>query len=340
MKKRTTLFSLFLLVILAAAAVYINRQDSYSTFDGDDQNFAVRDTQNITKVFLADREGNRILIERQNAGNWILNNEYEARQSAVNVLLETIRELKVYSPVSKSKYENVLKKIAQSGIKVEIYKDGSKPVKTYYVGAANMDHTGNYMLIDGASKPYVVHIEGFHGYLSPRFFTREEDWRVKRIWNYSFGEIDEVELVYPSEPEKSFLVKQQQPGIFGLYDGEGNEVAPYDTASVLSYIAMFKDVNFESFEVTKTPEQHDSIAAQTPKTIYKVTDRSGRVRKVETHKKIMQDKFDPETGEPIEVDLDRMYGIIDDELTVIVQYYVFDPLTAELQEFAPLNNSL
>lgn len=335
MKKRTTIFSLFLLVILAGAAVYISQNQSYSTFDGDDQNFAVKDTQNITKIFLADKDENRILLERKDAGEWVLNKDYEARQSGVNMLLETLRELKVYSPVSKSRYETVLKKIAQSGIKVEIYKGSTKPVKTLYVGSSNMDHTGNYMLIDGASKPYVVHIEGFHGYLTPRFITREADWRTKSIWNYAFGEIAEIEINYPENPEKSFAVKKKKPGVFDLYDGSGSKVTPYDTAAVLSYVAMYKNINFESFEVTKTETQHDSIASLTPRTIYKVTDIDGNVRKVETHKKIMQDKFDPETGEPIEVDMDRMYGVIDDNLVVIVQYYVFDPLSAELEEFKP-----
>lgn len=335
MKKRTSILSLFLLVILSGAAVYISQNQSSGTFGGDDQDFAVKDTQNITKIFLADKNDKRILLERKAADNWVLNKDYEARQSGVNMLLSTLRELKVYSPVSKSRYETVLKKIAQSGIKVEIYKGSSKPAKTLYVGASNMDHTGNYMLIDGASKPYIVHIEGFHGYLTPRFVTREADWRTKNIWNYAFGEIEEIEITYPENPEKSFAVKKKNPGVFELYDGTGQKVEPYDSAAVLSYVAMYKNINFESFEVTKTETQHDSIASLTPRTIYKVTDKEGKVRKVETHQKIMRDKFDPETGEPIEVDRDRMYGVIDDELVVIVQYYVFDPLSAELEEFKP-----
>lgn len=338
MKKRTTLFSLFLLAILAGAAVYFSQNQAYSTFQGDDQDFAIKDTQNISKIFLADKDGSRILLERKDEGNWVLNKNYEARQSGVNMLLETLRELKVHSPVSKSRYETVLKKIAQSGIKVEIYKESAKPFKTIYVGSSNMDHTGNHMLLDGAQKPYVIHIEGFHGYLTPRFITREEDWRTKNIWNYTFGEIDEIDISYPESPEKSFTVRKAAPGVFHLYDGSGNAVENYDTAAVLSYVAMYKNINFESFEVTKTKAQHDSIAARTPQTVYKVTDKVGKVRKVATHKKIMKDKFDPETGDPIEIDLDRMYGVIDDNLVVIVQYYVFDPLTAELDEFKVKHN--
>lgn len=337
MKKRTTLFSLILLVILAGAAVYFSQNQTYSTFEGDDQEFAVKDTQNITKIFLADKNENQITLERNSAGSWVVNKNYEARQSGVTMLLETLKELKVYAPVSKSRYETVLKKIAQSGIKVEIYKGSNQPTKTLYVGSSNMDHTGNYMLVDGAQKPYVVHIEGFHGYLTPRFITREADWRTKNIWNYSFGEIAEIEISHPGEPEKNFAVKKTSPGVYKLFDGKDSPVNRYDTASVLSYVALFKDINFESFEVTKTKAQHDSIAAQTPMTIYKVTDSNGKVRKVETHKKIMKDKFDPETGDPIEVDRDRMYGVIDDDLVVIVQYYVFDPLTAELGEFKSQN---
>ena len=54
-------------------------------------------------------------------------------------------------------------------------------MKTWYVGTATPSHTGTYMVLETpegrGAKPYVVHMEGFTGYLSTRFFTSERDWR-------------------------------------------------------------------------------------------------------------------------------------------------------------------
>jgi hypothetical protein len=36
-------------------------------------------------------------------------------------------------------------------------------------------------MIDGSSKPYVIHLPGFEGSLSSRFILNENEWRDKMI---------------------------------------------------------------------------------------------------------------------------------------------------------------
>lgn len=334
MKKKSTLIILITAAVIAAVAVYLFTKGSDdSTFKGGSSDFAVTDTQNVTGIFMADRKGNEVMLERDENGSWKVNDAFKAHPDGIRVLMNTLHQLKIYAPVSKSKYETVLKKVASSGIKVEIYKGKDSPAKTFYVGPSNMDHTGNYMLLDGHEKPWVMHIEGFHGYLTPRFIVRENDWKIKNIWNYAFGEIDEIEVEHPQEPQKGFTIKKKEPGVFDVYDYRDQKLPRYDTSEVLGYIAAYKEINFESFEEKRSKAYQDTIVRQNPVNIYTVTDNDGVERKVTTFPKPMDGKTDPETGEPIEFDLDRKYALMDDSLFIVVQNYVFDPLTAEINEF-------
>ena len=173
MKKSTWIF-IVLAVVLGAAAYYISTsKNSGSTIEADERDFAIADTQNITKIFIASRHDRSSLLERQADGTWTVNKDYKARKDGIDILLETINRITVKAPVSKAKFDHVVKHLSTRGVKVEIYKDGKKPFKTYYVGTPNQDHTGSFMMIDGATKPFLMHMEGFFGFLSTRYIYDE-----------------------------------------------------------------------------------------------------------------------------------------------------------------------
>ena len=66
------------------------------------------------------------------------------------------------SPVPKAAFNNVIKQIATSGTKVEIYQGKDKPSKTYYIGGATLDHQGTYMILETegvkSSVPFIMYI--------------------------------------------------------------------------------------------------------------------------------------------------------------------------------------
>ena len=124
--------------------------------------------------------------KKKEKGNWWVNGKFRARQHSVDLILKTIKKIKVKHPVAVTGIEYRLSKIASKHKKVEIYTGDGNLEKVYYIGGSTKDHQGTYMLLetpeDGRSDiPYVCHLPGFHGYLTPRFFTTEEDWR--HTWN-------------------------------------------------------------------------------------------------------------------------------------------------------------
>jgi len=331
MKK--TLFFVAILT-LALIAVYLFNSEDKSTLKTELSDFAVEDTGSITKLFLADKADNTVLLEKQENGSWLLNGKFLARQDAVNNLLYTIKEVKVRTPVPKSAFENIIKNIAGNSVKVEIYNGETDPSKVYYVGSSNQDHSGTYMLMENSTVPFVTHLEGHYGYLGPRYFTNENEWRSNAIFNYELDDIKMIEVFYPKDSERNIVIAQNEQGDFGLLNPEVDMFyANIDSAKFFRYINLFKNVSFEGFEETKTEAYKDSIINSDPEVIYAITNQLGIRKEVKAFLKPVPEGYEDYDGNEIKYDLDRLYAYIDNRDFVVIQYYVFDPLTKSRADF-------
>ena len=114
-------------------------------------------------------------------GCWILNDSLFANQSSINLILKTVKEMRVKNPVARSALKNVIERMGIQNTKVDIFSNNKK-IKTIYIGGETADQLGTFMMLEGAKEPYVVYIPGFNGYLSSRFHCRESDWRDKNIF--------------------------------------------------------------------------------------------------------------------------------------------------------------
>lgn len=327
-------FIIILLLILLSIAGYFYFSNNRSTIRKELSDFAVDDTGAITKIFLVDNEKKSVLLERINQQSWKANGKYEARQDAVNVLLTTIKRVTVKTPVPKSAFENVVKQIASTHVKTEIYLAGDdEPIKSYYVGHNNPEHSGTYMLLENSTVPFLMHVEGFRGFLSPRYFTNENEWRSTAIFQYGYGEIASIRLEYPSRPEFSFVISESGSDHFAVKSLATGVSVPADTTSVLHYVSLFRKVHFEGFEETKSREFTDSLIRTMPMHNFTVTDKTGTKKKLKTFPKPGREGAVDMDGKPINYDLDRFYGLIDDRDFVVLQYFVFDPLLKKTDDF-------
>lgn len=323
-----------LLAVLIIASIYLYFNNSKSTIKEEIADFAVEDTSAITKIFLADQQGNTILLERIDETKWSVNKEFLARKGAINNLLATIKRVSIKAPVNRAAFEPVVKRLSSKATKVEIYMGDEKPAKVYYVGGPNQEHTGTFMLIEGSSVPYLTHMEGFFGYLTPRYFTNIHEWKDRGIFRYKYGEIQSIQVEHPLDKENSFKINEVAPNKFELIDLSSNTlVENYDTTSILEYITYFKSIDYEGTEETKTPEFIDGIKEGTPEQVYTVTDKAGNIKKVTTFIKPVREGATDMSGTPIYHDQDRMYATINDSNFVIVQYFVFDKLNKKLDAF-------
>lgn len=319
--------------VLAALAAYLFYNKGKSTIRKELSDFAVEDTASVTKIFLVDNNKKSILLERVSGNKWTVNGKYDAREDAVNVLLATIKRVAVKTPVPKAAFENVVKQIAVKHVKIEIYQGEDEPSKSYYVGHTNPEHTGNYMLLENSSVPFLMHIEGFRGFLTPRYFTNENEWRSTAIFNYGYGEISSIKLEYPASMGKSFLITETGNNRYSLKSLEDNSEITYDTTALLKYVASYQKVHFEGFEETKPAQFIDSVIKTAPAHIFTVTDKTGSTKSLKTFLKPVAEGSTDIEGKPISHDLDRFYGLVDERDFVVLQYFVFDPLLKTADDF-------
>jgi len=289
-------------------------------------NFSVKDTSSITKIFMADKKGNTILLDRSDGKDWVLNGKYGVNKQPLKILLETIESISVKTPVSKGKFETIIRQLAGRSVKVEIYQGEDKPSKVYYVGHGNQESSGTYMILEGSDVPFLVHIEGFKGYVTPRYFTNEKQWRNTEIFSYDLYDIHQITCQNHVTPSNSFRINLKE-GEYALYDFPGMNKLPMDTAKMLLYSAQYKKIHFEFFVTDSNLTFIDSIKNTTPLFTYEVIDRNNQQRSITTYKIKHKEALTNMGGELEEYDVDRMYGILNDGSLVMVQYHVFDPLS-------------
>jgi len=139
--------NIIIVIILVFVALYFFLTQRHGTIPKELKDFAVEDTASVDKIFMVNKEGQQVLLERKN-NFWMVNGKYYARKDAVSTLLKTIHRIDVKAPVAKSMFKTIVSNLAVRSIKVEIYQE-SKLIRTYYVGGPTKDQYGTYMLLEG-----------------------------------------------------------------------------------------------------------------------------------------------------------------------------------------------
>jgi hypothetical protein len=335
--KKQTKWALAAFVLLLALSTWLLLRQNKSTLKSKVADFAVKDTASITRIFLADKFGNRVQLERQAGGKWMLEGGSPARTETIRNLLETLSSLSVRMPVGRAAYNNIIKLLAAEGVKCEVYK-GEELVKTLYVGSPTQDYEGTYMMLAGSDAPYVVEIPGFHGYLTTRFSAVADEWRSNVVFNTSFKELASVRVENLRKPEESYevVVENQGPAkrVGRLYRLNPSRVpvSYTDTARVNAYLMSFGSVNYELPANRIRPSKRDSVLQLSVFRI-SVTNTKGKTQQATLYLKPVGAGEDLDrAGNHINYDVDRLYASKGDNRKdlYIVQYFVFDPLTAPL----------
>lgn len=334
---------LLLLVVLLLIAAYLYFSRTGSTLKSEYSDFAIEDTASIDKIFISDYEGQNALLERQEDKTWTINQKHKVRKDAIELLLKTFNRISVREPVSKSKFETVVKELAVKSTKVEIYTGGKKPYKVYYVGHATKTHYGTNMLLEIGGKkssvPYITHVPGFFGYLSTRFFTDENLWRDRAIFELKADQIASIEIRFLEKPVNSFRLERTENS-FALIDintmektSDVNQVVAQD------FFNKFKSVHFEFIDVESSEETIDSVISSPALHQIIVEKTTGEKTELYTYYKPVTDgTLNPVTGEPYKYNLDRLYGWVNKEDFVLMQWPTLDQILAYRQDFMAREN--
>lgn len=335
MKKNLLLF--FLLLLLSVAAYFVFTGRNASTLSKDATDFAVTDTAAITKIFLADRNGKSITLERKSSSEWLLNKTLTPKREFLKLFLEGVSKISVKSRVAKSAYNNVLRMLSSTGIKCEIYLHGEPtPSKVYYVGGQTESALGTFMMIENSETPVITEIPGFNGYLTPRYTVDLEAWKNTLLFNYNPADISKLSVQYAAFPQNSFSIINQKNGI--LVSTAVMPSMPADTIAVENYLGLYKNVYYEASAMHFSQKTRDSILSNPPSIIISITDRKDSTLTLAIFPMANSEASIARTdslGAPLQYDPDRLFGYIENSRElVIIQHYIFDKLFRLPSDFA------
>lgn len=303
-------------IVLIYCFIYYNQKIKLDN----EKNFSISETEKIDKIFLSDRKGNNITLQKD-SNRWTVNNKYNVRDDAISTLLSTIKKISIQRPVPKTGYNNIIKQLATTGVKVEIYYN--KKMKTYTVGGSTSNHLGTYMLMDNAENPYIVHIAGFNGFLSPRYGIQGyeldiNNWRDNTVFKIETEIINEISLIDLEENNNSFTLKTKP---LSLLDINNNDIK-YDLDKVIKYLNNFSQLNSENFK-------GNNIDITNEKLIYRLKiNYDNKVDILETYT-FSKNNNNSNNSKP---NVERMYAKLNNGEFLLIQNYVFNKVFISIDE--------
>ncbi|MGY8932327.1 MAG: DUF4340 domain-containing protein [Flavobacteriales bacterium] len=303
-------------IVLIYCFIYYNQKIKLDN----EKNFSISETEKIDKIFLSDRKGNNITLQKD-SNRWTVNNKYNVRDDAISTLLSTIKKISIQRPVPKTGYNNIIKQLATTGVKVEIYYN--KKMKTYTVGGSTSNHLGTYMLMDNAENPYIVHIAGFNGFLSPRYGIQGyeldiNNWRDNTVFKIETEIINEISLIDLEENNNSFTLKTKP---LSLLDINNNDIK-YDLDKVIKYLNNFSQLNSENFK-------GNNIDITNEKLIYRLKiNYDNKVDILETYT-FSKNNNNINNSKP---NVERMYAKLNNGEFLLIQNYVFNKVFISIDE--------
>ncbi len=335
-------YFIFAAIVLALIAVVLILSKSRTTFKRSLSDFAIDDTSNVTKIFMADKNNNTLKLTRIEPGKWMVDDKYPGQKSTINMLLTTMLELEVKEPVALTARNTIIKQLAVNSVKVEIYQwkfrinifgkiklfPHEQLTKVYYVGGATQSNRGTYMLMESSSEPFVTYLPGLRGFVSPRYMPIEKYWRDYNIFRKSLHEIASVKVEFPSNPELSYLVKNNHDkGLTFISLIDNIEIRNYDTLRVMNFLTSFSKIDFEALVNDMDRHRKDSILSSPPFHILTLIDTNGISTTIKTYHEASSPGDLDEKGRRVPYDLDRLYALVNNgQDFTLIQFLVFDKI--------------
>lgn len=320
MKKR---FFAYALLIVFGLIFLLQLGITRSPFRKNNTSFSVKPGTEITGIDLI--QGEQKVILRKDGDKWKLNKTYEARNSAVEFIILTLKEMRVKSTVSSEKFGQEIVDRKIEPVRVNVYQK-RRLIRSFYVYKTGSNIYGNIMKMRPSANPYIVYMPGYEDNIGSHFLVSELFWQPFTVFRLLPSQIESVELRNFVEPEASFTVRNARNGFF-VYDSTGI-AAGCDTARVKRYFSYFVSVAFEAWAFDLNEEQKREIVTSEP--LYRVI-----VKKADggTITLTVREKWKNENGKKV-IDTDRVWGETDDGRGLFVmRYFDLDPVLKKKSYF-------
>ena len=307
---RKVLITLAVLVALGGLAwLALQRNANTTSVDTEDANFAVADTAAVDRISISNKATGRVFVlKKVGQGNWVLNDTLKLSFYRVQLLLGTLHGLRMKRPLGEAETKTAIEEIATHHDLVQVY-SGEKLLRGFYMGPEADENMGNYALVEGAERPYVVYLLHFSGYPGAHFQIDPSYWRDKQIFGSTAQSLRKIVVQQPAKPAERLVVNFSNSKF--AVDGATN----VDTTRLIEFLIAFRGTFAEQYIADAAYK--DSLIHTSPGYIIDVED----IDKTKSNTLWLYPAADPADN------VERMIGYLPRQKTAI---------TLQTQNFKPI----
>ena len=273
-RKRNIRLMIILAVLIAAAVIMMLSQPSKNRLDVDRDIFSYEDPSNIDAVIFERPSGADTLAFVN--GLWQLNGRYKADPQRISVLFAILKQAKVRRRAARSQMDSLQSWMDRNAVHAEFY-EGSDLVKDFEV-AGDIGSGITFYRAEAGSPVYLMEIPGYRSYISGIFELDANGWRYPRVFDFNWGNLKDVSVIYPERESDGFDVSFKE-GFFGV-----EQLQKTDTTLIADFLddlslLYVNDFLFES-EVSDYDSLRDRVEARI--TVRDVGDRGYMMEVLET----------------------------------------------------------
>ncbi len=288
-----------------------------------DKKFSVSDTSLISKIVI-ETSDNKLELERKN-NIWYVDSKFMARKKAIKMLLQTLRNIKIYAPTQKKIITEINNKIIERNKKISLYNVDNELLNSFYIGKLSPNKKGTYCLKHNAKKSYILNLPGIANNINKYFISDSFFWKNRTIFNFKLNEIKSVLLSY-QDSSKSFELNLAKNNSYSVKQLQNKDIKKkLNTNAIKQYLSYFYNIEYQNIIFGLSKTKKDSIINSRAENIITITDILNNKVSLKTYKiKLDSNKYD----------LNKMYGVVDDDkIIVVINYYTIDPILKDISYF-------
>lgn len=201
---------LILLLVLAGSGWWLfQNQSSSASVVYTDRNFAVEDLDQVHLIVLADKKGHRTELKRS-GNSWVVNEHYPVNKRRMEVLERTLTDLQIRYIPSEAESKTAMKQLASYTTQIKMYDAQGDQIRSYLIGGTNANGMGTYMMMEGASQPFVMDIPYFQGAIDLRYDPDPEYWITEKLFaNIDMNDIKKMIVKYGKQEANSVVLSRE-----------------------------------------------------------------------------------------------------------------------------------
>jgi hypothetical protein len=281
--KKSVILTL-IICLLGGGAYWLyqkNQRLKYSSGMTADRDFALPSLDGITNIVVQHPKLQPMQYQRKGNNSWIIDNKYPASDEAMMHLTNVLTKMKLHHTPSKNMTPGIVADIKNSGLTVKVFAGSNTPVKTFHIAGDTRDNDATYMLMEGATQPYAMHLPGLKGGIRSRFEQPINKMRDNFIYKENLANIQSLSVRYPKQDDASFVITAvaDQWKVTPQLENVAKPKNPLNDQLVKNYIRPFAELGTEGL-VPKVVDK-EKLITSTPFCIIEVKRKDGTVMKAD-----------------------------------------------------------